>query len=202
MKLYSFTGSCALASHICLLWAQLPFGLEMLERDQMSTDAIRRLSPNGKVPILVDRDTVLTQNNAILHYIADSNPAANLLGGTLKERAATNMWLGLINSDMHPAYTPLFGATAYLADEAVIEQTKANARQRLRIYYEQIDQQLEGRDWLTGTRSVADAYLYVTGLWAGFVEVDLSGLVNLARFMERMKTDPAVQQAMKDQGLA
>lgn len=202
MKLYSFTGSCALASHICLLWAQLPFGLEMLERDQMSTDAIRRLSPNGKVPILVDRDTVLTQNNAILHYIADSNPAANLLGGTLKERAATNMWLGLINSDMHPAYTPLFGATAYLADEAVIEQTKANARQRLRIYYEQIDQQLQGRDWLTGTRSVADAYLYVTGLWAGFVEVDLSGLVNLARFMERMKTDPAVQQAMKDQGLA
>ena len=202
MKLYSFTGSCALASHICLLWAELPFELEMLEREQMATEAIRSLSPNGKVPILVDGDLVLTQGNSILHYIADSNPAANLLGANLKERAITNMWLGLINSDMHPAYTPLFGTTAYLGDDAAIEQTKTNARQRVRTYYEQIDKQLEGRDWLTGTRSIADAYLFITGLWAGFVEVDLSGLSNLARFMERMKADPAVQQAMKDQGLA
>lgn len=201
MKLYSFSGSCALAAHISLLWSGQPFELKMLTRDELATPAIRALNPNSKVPILVDGDLVLTQNTAILNYIAESYPAANLVGTTPALRAQTNLWLGFINSDIHPAYIPLFGATAYLDNQQAIEQTKVHARTLLRKYYEQIDARLNGRDWLTGTRSIADAYLFITAVWAGLVGLDLKGLEHLAGFIARMRADPSVQKALKDQGL-
>lgn len=202
MKLYSFSGSCALAAHISLLWTGEPFELQMLTRDELDKPEIRTLSPNGKVPILVDRDLVLTQNTAILNYIADRFPDANLAGSTPAQRAQTNLWLGFINSDMHPAYTPLFGATAYLENPQTIEHTKTHARKLVHKYFAQINAHLANRHWLTGTRSIADAYLFITCLWAGRVDVDLEGLDHLAAFIVRMQANPAVQQAMKDQGLA
>ena len=202
MKLYSFTGSCALAAHVCLLWTGQPFELKMLSRQDLATPEIRALSPNGKVPILEDDGLVLTQNTAILNYIAERYPEAGLHGNTPLERAQTNLWLGFINSDIHPAYTPLFGATAYLEDIAVIDQTKTHARTQVRKYYEQLNTRLEGRDWLTGTRSIADAYLLITLLWASMVGVDLQGLDNLIAFATRLQTDPAVQRALREQGLA
>lgn len=202
MKLYSFSGSCALGAHISLLWSGAPFELQMLSRDELGTPEIRTLSPNGKVPILVDRDLVLTQNTAILNYIAERFPDANLAGTTPAQRAQTNLWLGFINSDIHPAYTPLFGATAYLENPQAIEHTKTHARKLVHKYLAQIDAHLAGRHWLTGTRSIADAYLFIITLWAGRVEINLEGLDHLAALTTRMKADPAVQQAMKEQGLA
>lgn len=201
MKLYSFTGSCAFAAHVCLIWTGQPFELKMLSRQELASPQIRALSPNGKVPILEDGDLVLTQNAAILNYIAERFPEAGLLGDTPRERALTHLWLGFINSDIHPAYTPLFGATAYLEDAAVIEQTKNHAKAQVRIFYEQLNTQLDGRDWLTGTRSIADAYLLITLIWASLVGVDLSGLDNLIGFGARMQVDPAVQQVIREQGL-
>lgn len=201
MKLYSFSGSCALAAHISLLWTGEPFELQMLTRDELSNPEIRTFSPNGKVPILIDRDLVLTQNTAILNYIADRFPDANLAGSTPAQRAQTNLWLGFINSDIHPAYIPLFGATAYLENPQTIEHTKLHARKLVHKYLAQINAQLDGRHWLTGARSIADAYLFIVSLWAGMVGINLDGLDHLAAFIVRMKADPAVQQAMKDQGL-
>lgn len=201
MKLYSFSDSCALAAHISLLWTGEPFELHMLTRDELSNPEIRTLSPNGKVPILIDRDLVLTQNTAILNYIADRFPDANLAGSTLAQRAQTNLWLGFINSDIHPAYIPLFGATAYLENPQTIEYTKLHARKLVHKYLAQINAQLDGRHWLTGARSIADAYLFIVSLWTGMVGINLNGLDHLAAFIVRMKADPAVQQAMKDQGL-
>jgi glutathione S-transferase len=66
-----------------------------------------------------------------------------------------------------------------------------------------VDQQLAGKDYLLGSRfSVADAYLFTVTRWAVPMKMDLSGFPNLAGFMERMAARPAVQKAMKDQGLS
>jgi glutathione S-transferase len=89
-----------------------------------------------------------------------------------------------------------------LGDEAMIERSKDNARQKLRGFFERADAQLRGEDWLTGTRSIADPYLFVTLRWAKAVDVDLSGLANLERFFQRMSADDGVREALQAEGLA
>ncbi|MGH7070098.1 MAG: glutathione S-transferase family protein [Acetobacteraceae bacterium] len=203
MKLYSFTGSCALASNIVLEWIGKPYELKLLKREELGTADYRKLNPMGKVPLLDVDGWTLTENAAILNYLAETSPEAKLDGdGTPKGRAEVNRWLGLINSEMHPAYKPLFGTTGYLNDNAAITKTKEHALSELRRMFELCDQRLSDRKWLAGTRSIADAYLFVLLTWAKIVKVNLSGLSHLADFEQRMRADAAVQKALKAEGLA
>lgn len=202
MKLYSFSGSCGLASHIVLNWIGEPFEVELMQKEETKSAEYLRLNPMGKVPVLDDDGFILSENAAVLTYLADKYPQARLAGGgDIKKRAVVDHWLGFINSEVHPAFKPLFGATAYLDDKAVVEKTQANARTQLRKLFEIIDAQLGKTDYIAGERSVVDAYLFVTLLWTGFVKVDLSGLDAIAAFKVRMQADPAVQEALKGQGL-
>ena len=122
--------------------------------------------------------------------------------GSAKSRAEANRWLAFFNADVHPAFHPVFGSTQYLGDAAMIELSKDHARQKLRGLFERADAQLQGRDWLTGTRSIADPYLFVTLRWAKAINVDLSGLANLERFFQRMLADEGVRAALQAEGLA
>lgn len=202
MKLYSFSGSCALGANIVLEWIGQPYELQLLQKNDLASPAIRALNPNGQVPILDDDGWALNENAAILNYLADKFPAAKLGGEpTPRGRAEVNRWLAMINSDVHPAFKPLFGATSYLGDEAMIEKSKDAARQQLRTWFERLDKHLEGRDWLAGERSIADPYLFVTLRWTHAVNVDLGSLANLQAFERRMRADPGVQRALKMQKL-
>lgn len=202
MKLYSFAGSCALATHIVLEWIGKPYEVQMIQRDDLQKPDMLKLNPNHQVPILDEDGYVLVENAAILNYLADKFPAAKLGGdGTPRSRAEVNRWLAIINSDVHPAYKPLFGATDYLEDKAAIEKTHANARKVLRKYFEEFNAQLGKHDYLAGDRSIADPYLFVVLRWAKAVKVDISGLENLKKFEARMRADASVQKALKVQGL-
>lgn len=202
MKLFSFPGSCALGTHIVLEWIGQPFEVQMVTKDDLNTPQMLKLNPNHQVPILDDGGWVLFENAAILNYLADKFPEARLGGdGTPRGRAEVNRWLAVINSDVHPAYKPLFGTTNYLEDKGMIEKTHANARKVLRKYFEELDAQLAGRDWLAGQRSIADPYLFVILRWTKAVNVDISGLENLRKFEQRMRADAGVQRALRTQGL-
>lgn len=202
MKLYSFSGSCALGSNIVLEWIGKPFELALIQKADLAKPELRKLNPNGQVPILEDGGWSLFENAAILNYLADTFPEAKLGGDdTPRGRAEVNRWLAFLNSDVHPAFKPLFGSTAYLDDATAIEKTKEVSRKQLRTYFERLDKQLDGRDWLTGQRSIADPYLFVVTRWARGVKVDLSGLENLKKFEHHMRADAGVQRALKAQGL-
>ncbi len=201
MKLYSSPGACSTADHIVLEWIGKPYDVEIVSREQRATPEFRKINPAGSVPVLEDEGWVLTQNAAILHYLCDLHPGTGLDGdGTPKGRAEVNRWLSFINADVHPAFKPLFGSTAYLEDEAVVEATKAYARNTLRGLFGRVDAQLAGRDWITGARSIADPYLYVVLRWAKGSGVDLSGFDNLERFFARMDADPAVRKVLAMKG--
>ena len=203
MKLYYSPGACSLADHIALEWIGQPYEAIRMSREDRKTPAYLKINPAGAVPALEQAGWVLTQNAAILNYLADSFPQAGLGGdGTPKGRAEVNKWLALVNSDMHPAFHPLFGSTAYLGDAAMVEKSKDAARAKLRGLFERVDAQLAGRDWVAGTRSIADPYLYVVSRWAKAQGIDLAGLDNLARFVARMEADPAVQKVLKDEDLS
>jgi len=206
MKLYTKPGACSLADHIVLHWSGLPFEVEIVDLATMKSPAFLAFNPAGAVPVLRDGDWVLTQNAAILHYIADSAPDKALDGGNDKRsRAEVNRWLSFVNADVHPTFKPIFGATRYLGDEAMVARTQDDARNKLRGLYQRVQDQLAaGHDWIAGTAapSIADAYLYVTLRWARGVGVDLSGLDALAAFGARMEADAGVQAALKAEGLA
>lgn len=202
MKLYYSPGACSLADHITLEWIGKPYETVRVSRDERKAPAFLKLNPAGAVPVLEDGDWVLTQNAAILNFLADSFPEAGLGGdGSPKSRAEVNRWLAFVNSDVHPAFKPLFGATAYLDDEAAIGKSKDAALKSLRGLFERADGQLAGKDWITGSRSIADPYLYVVTRWAKAQGVDLSGLANLERFVGNIEADAAVQKVLKDEGL-
>ena len=202
MKLYFTPGTCALADHIALAWIGKPYEAQKVPREERQQPWFLKLNPAGAVPVYEEDGWVLTQNTAILNYLADKFPEAKLGGdGSAKGRAEVNRWLAFVNSDMHPAFKPLFNSTAYLEDPAIIEKTKDNARATLRKMFERVDAQLAGKDWLVGTRSVVDPYLYVTLRWAKGQNIDLSDLHNLARFTQRMNDDPGVKKALAEQGV-
>ena len=201
MKLYTSPGACSLADHIALQWTGAPFEAQVVDREQRKQPEFLALNPAGAVPVLQNGDWVLTQNAAILNYIADKFPEAKLGGdGSPESRAETNRWLAFLNSDMHPAFHPLFGATSALGEEANAKAQEL-AKAKLRGQFERADAQLAGKDWVTGSRSIADPYLFVVTQWAKKLAIDLSGLHNLAAFDARMAADPGVQAAQKAEGL-
>ena len=201
MKLYYLPGACSLADHIVLEWIGKPYEASAVPRSQLKKEFLK-INPSGSVPALDVDGWILTQNAAILNYLADENPESGLGGdGSAKSRAEINRWLAFVNADLHPTFKPLFGATAYLGDEVAIEKSKDAARQSLRGLFEKANSQLEGREWVTGSRSIADPYLYVVSRWAKSMKLDLEGLDNLAAFNKRMDQDVAVQKVLKDEGL-
>ena len=203
MKLYTKPGACSTAVHIDLCWTGQPFEVQVVDAETMKAADFRALNPSGAVPVLVDGDFVLTQNAAIVGYIADRFPQAGLAGdGSPRQRAEAARWLAFVNSDLHPAFKPLFGPGNYIADPAQHDAVKAAARTRVRGLFESADRQLQGRQWLAGFRSYADPYLYITLHWARRAGIDLSGLEQLAAFAARMNADAGVQRALKAEGLA
>ena len=203
MKLYTKPGACSLGDHIALHWIGKPFELQIMDAAGMKTAEYLKLNPAGAVPVLEVDGWVLTQNAAILNFLADSFPESGLGGdGSPRSRAEINRWLAFLNADVHPAFHPIFGSTRYLGDEAMIEKTRDHARTRLRGFFERLDVQLAGKDWLTGSRSIADPYLFVVLRWAHANAVDVSGLENLERHFQRMSADPGVRQALQAEGLS
>lgn len=202
MKLYYMPGACSLATHIVLEWIGKPYEIQQVPRDKLKSPEYLKINPLGAVPALDVDGWVLTENVAILDYLAETRPDLALTGdGSAKGRAEVHRWLAFVNSDMHPAFRPLFGATAYLGDAAAIAKTKEHAKTRLHGMFEIVNEQLDGQYWLTGTRSIADPYLYVLLRWAKAQKIDLAELDNLETFFRNMRQDAGVQKAVRDQGL-
>ena len=202
MKLYTSPGACSLADHIALQWVGQPFEAQIVSREQRKAPEFLALNPAGAVPVFERNGWVLTQNAAILNYLADAFPDAKLGGdGSSEGRAEVNRWLALLNADVHPTFHPYFGSTAYLGED-VAAKTKDAAGKKLRGYFERIDTQLAGKDWLVGDRSIADPYLFVVTRWAKGVGVNLDGLSNVAAHFDRMNADAGVQAALKAEGLS
>lgn len=205
MNLYYMPGACSLATHIVLEWIGQPYEAVKVPRDQLKSPEFLAINPAGAVPAFADGDGwVLTQNAAIMAYLADTYPQAGLAGdGTARSRAEVNRWMGLLNADLHKAFVPIFAPAKYIADESQHDAVKDAARTNVRALLKCIDAHLADHRWLANDqRSYVDPYLYVMLRWAKGVGVDLSGLDNLAGFSARMESDEAVRKALAAEGLA
>ncbi len=201
MKLYYLQGACSLAVHIVLEWVGADYQAHSVARDELKSPEFLALSPSGAVPVLQDDALLLTQSTAILQYLAEIHPEANLLGSDAISRAETRRWLGLVNSDVHRVFGLFFGWQKYVG-EACKDELFVGAQRQLNQYLSILNQQLQGKDYLTGTRSIADAYLWVTLNWSFILNLDISAYPELVRFHQQLAQDPGVQAALKQEGLA
>jgi len=200
MKLYFSPGACSLSPHIVLREAGLDYTLERVDipKRQTATGAdFSAINPKGYVPALQLNDgTVLTEGPAIVQFIADLAPDRQLAPshGTL-ERYQMIEWLNFIATELHKGFSPLFRPTS-------TEDMKQAARTHLANRLGWVAQRLEGSDYLLGTQfTAADAYLFTVLGWAGVVAVDLSPWPVLVAYQQRVASRPAVQQAMREEGL-
>ncbi len=200
MKLYFSPGACSLSPHIVLREAGLGFELEKVDlRSKVTASGAdyTKVNPKGSVPALaLDGGVVLTEGPAIVQYLADQAPAAQLAppAGSL-ERYQLMSLLNFITSEVHKSFSPLFNPAA---SAELKEMAAANIKKR----YAYLDALLAGRDYLMGERfTVADAYLFVTLNWTFPLKMDLAEWPRLKAFHARVAARPAVQQAMQAEGL-
>ena len=201
MKLYYLTGACSLASYICLIEAGVTFEPVEVERGTKKTadgKDYNSINPMGYVPALVlDDGSVLTENVAVLTYIATLDPAGRLAPkpGSM-EHFRLLEWLAYISSEIHKVVGVIFRS-------ASSEDVKKSAREAALHRLAFIERSLEDRPFLTGAAfTVADAYLYVVLSWQQRLELDISGMPKLTAFYERCRARPSVQRARKEEGLS
>ena len=200
MKLYYSPGACSLSTHIVLHESGLAFtpvlASTKTHKLEDGTDYYS-INPKGYVPLLeLDDGQRLTECQAILQYVGDRVPDKKLIPpwGSM-ERYRQIEWLTFIGSELHKGFGMFF-------NPAMPEDFKAPTRTRLAGRLQWVNQQLEGRPYLMGDNfSVADAYLFTVVNWNKYVGADASGLTHLDAFMARVAARPAVQRAMKAEGL-
>jgi len=200
MKLYYSPGASSLSPHIIACEAELPIALVKVDLQSKQTETgedFRQLNPNGYVPLLIlDNGNRLTEGPAIVQYLADQAPDKKLIppAGTF-ERYQLQQWLNFISTEIHKSFSPLFNPVAP-------EAAKQLAIDILMTRLETVADQLSSQPFLLGENfSVADAYLFVTLNWGQYVNVDISRWPALVRYADTISKRPAVQKAMKEEGL-
>jgi glutathione S-transferase len=193
MKLYYSPLACSLADHIALLEAGVPFERESVSLKTKRTASgadFNKVTRKGYVPALVlDSGEVLTENIAVLDWLAAEYPALGVPGKLGRTRVLEA--LAFISTEVHRNFKPMWHASS--------EAEKGQARATISRLLDILSRGVAG-DYLFGTTpSVADFYLFVMLLWADRFDVRVPApLVALRR---RMANRPAVQEAMRYEGL-
>jgi len=201
MKLYYVPGACSLAPHIALREAGLAFELDKMDPATRRTEKgedYTQVNPKGYVPTLrLDNGEVLTEAAVILQYVADQKPGAGLApaAGTL-ERYRLHEWLNFVATEVHKQFSPFF-------NPKLTPEWKDNQLTLLGRRFDTLAKHLGHQPYLMGDRfTVADAYLFTILSWSKLFQVDLGKWPALTEYLGRIAARPAVQAALKAEGLA
>jgi len=200
MKLYYASGACSLAVHIALREVGAGFdavAVDLARHTLPDGSDYRRIAPRGYVPLLeLDDGSRHTEAAALLQHVADLDPAQALIGahGSARRLLVTE-WLGFVATELHKAFSP------WLWHQETADSTRQTVKDHLARRFAELDTLLAAQDWLAGDFSVADAYAYTIVNWTTFLQLPLAPYPNLQRYLARVAARPAVQAALKAEGL-
>ncbi len=199
MKLYYAPGACSLSPHIVSYELQLPLELVKVDTKNKTTEHgedYLNISPKGYVPALVlDDGSLLTEGPVLVQYLSDlANDTELMPAAKTKERYQALEVLNCITSELHKSFTPLFSPKAN-------NEVKAFARDKVNDRITLLQTQILGdKPYLLGDKfSVCDAYCFTVLNWTNFVDIELPE--PLKAYQQRIASRPAVQEAMKAEGL-
>jgi glutathione S-transferase len=198
MKLYYSPLACSMASHITLLEA----GAADVERVRVDPKTkttetgadYLAINPLGQVPVLeLDDGQTLTENAAILPFLADRYPAARLAPTDPIGRSRLMEWIGFVSTELHKVvFTPQL-------DPRAADEVKAYAAAKAAMRLAHLDGHLEGREWLLDEFSVADAYLFAVLNWTRATGTALADYPAIRAFVDRAGARPSVAQALAEE---
>jgi glutathione S-transferase len=201
MKLYYSPGACSLSPHIALHEAGLKFDIEEVDLGTKKTKSgadYSKINAKGYVPALqLDNGQVLTEAAVVAQYIADQKPEANLMprAGS-PERYRALEWLNYIAAEVHKGFGPLWS-------DATPDSYKQTVKDNLAKKFAFLEKHLAGKKFLLGDQfSIADGYLFTVLGWTKYMNMSLDAYPNLSAYTVRIAGRPAVQAALRAEGLA
>jgi glutathione S-transferase len=197
MDLYFSPLACSMATRIALYEAGADARfIEVDPKTKRTPDAsdYRAINPLGLVPaIRTDDGEVMTENAAVLQYVADRLPAAELVPRAGMDRFRLQQWLCFIGTELHKGlFMPLLDRNA---PDGV--RTYLLAKGESRLAY--LDHHLAGRDYLLDRFSVADAYLFTVLNWSGATAVDLARWPAVKAYYTRMRQRASIAKALAEE---
>ncbi len=199
-KLYLAPGACSLAVHIALHERGLDF--ETVKVD-LATHRLPdgsdyfAISPRGYVPVLeLDDGTRHSEVAALLQHVADGDPAQALIGpaGSARRLAVTEA-LAFVATELHKVFSP------WLWHKETADATRSAVREKLALRFAELDRLFAAQDFIAGAYSVADAYAFTILNWVNFLAIPIGAYPALQAYLKRVAARPAVQAALRAEGL-
>lgn len=202
MKLYINPGACSLGPHIALHELDLPHEVVqvLIKKGETFTAEHLARNPLGMVPVLeLDNGEFITECTAIFNYLSEQKPDMELFPSGYRFLELMSM----ITTELHKSFLPLFYGHQILKEhEAARGELAEFYKDRLKPRWQQMNDRLEGQDWLFQNRfSAADIYLYVVMNWWKFLGNTFEPWPNLAAFHQRMAQRQGVQKAHQHEKL-
>jgi glutathione S-transferase len=201
LVLFHTPNSCALASHLALELSGLPYEARKVDfaNNEQRSPAFLKINPKGRVPALVTEHGVLTENPAILTYISQCAPQAQLAPlddpFAFAQLQSFNSYLA---STVHVAHAHRYRGYRWADAPAAIEAMKQKVPQNMRECFGLIEQDLLRGPWVLGDKlSVCDLYLFTIGRWLAGDGVDIKEFPRVAEHAERLQQMPAVQRVLE-----
>ena len=201
LTLYYSPGACSMAAHIALEEAGAQYALKLVsipKGEQLADEYLQNVNPRGKVPSLRTQDGILTENVAILTYIARIFPHARLLPDEPISMARCLSHMAYLSNTVHPAFTHIVRPGRFATDQSAQENVKATGRENAWKLLQELDGLLGGQEWVLDSRySVADPYTLVIYGWGKGHGMPIEQLKNYTAFKDRMLQRPAVRGVLK-----
>jgi glutathione S-transferase len=205
MKLYYMPGACSIGIHVLLEEIGKPYDLQKIDganREQYGPEFVK-VNPKSKVPTLLKDDgSVVTEFPAIATWLARKNPDKNLLPSDADAEARALEAMDYVVSTMHmQGFSRMFRPGNFAPTESDHDKVKAQGKGIMEKGLDLMDKALEGKEYVAGKFSIADAALFYVTFWAaGRMKMPLPK--NVAAHYARMKERPAVKRTLEQEGLS
>ena len=200
LTLYFSPGACSLASHIGLEETGAPYEVKptLLAKGEQKTEAYLKINPRGKVPALSVDGKIITENTAILTYLARRFPEKKLMPTDPVEEARCIATMAWFSNIVHPSYQRSMRPERFAEGEAAQATVKETGRKSFWANCQEIDSMLQGKDWIMGSQyTLADGYalvFYGWGVRGGFPMNELSAYT---AWQDRMLKRPTVRKVVE-----
>ena len=201
LTLYYAPGACSMASHIAIEETGVPYEakpVSLATGEHLKDEYLKTVNPRGKVPALRTDEGVLTENVAIITYLARAFPQAKLLPDDPLPLARALSHMTYLTSAVHPAFTHIMRPGRFATDAAAHDNLKATGRENFWNMLQELDGLLDGKQYVLGSQySAADGYTLVFYGWGKRVGLPVEQLKNYTALKDRLLTRPAVRKVLE-----
>lgn len=201
LTLFYSPGACSMASHIGLEEAGASYETKQvaLAKGEQKLPEYLKINPRGKVPALrLDDGSVLTENTAILTYLARRFPEKGLLPTTPEAEARCISMMAWLSNTVHPAFTHIVRTDRFAEDPIAAPSVKETGKKNFWLALQETDGLVAGKKWMQGEQfTTCDPYALVFYGWGARIELPVKDLKNYTAWKDRMLERPAVRKVLE-----